>query len=107
MRIFLTHLLRAISGVRLPRGLRLLPAMLCLLVSQAAMAVPADVVNINAADAETLAQMLDGIGAARAKAIVEYRQTHGDFVIIEDLLAIRGIGESVLENNRERIVFAD
>jgi len=105
MSILVKKLIRSVRCGRLFRKLRLVPALVCLLASQLAFALPGDVVNVNKADAETLAEMLDGIGAARAKAIVEYRQTHGDFVILEDLLAIRGIGESVIDNNRERIVF--
>ena len=36
-------------------------------------------VNINTADAGTIAAELDGIGLAKAKAIVEYRKKHGPF----------------------------
>jgi len=37
------------------------------------------VVNINSADATTLAQVLDGVGLSRAQAIIDYRDRHGDF----------------------------
>ena len=36
-------------------------------------------VNLNSADAATLAKELDGIGPAKAQAIVEYRQKNGPF----------------------------
>jgi len=44
-------------------------------------------VNINAADASTLAQDLKGIGPVKAQAIVEYRQKNGPFKKIEELIA--------------------
>ena len=63
-------------------------------------------VNINSADASTLARELDGIGPAKAQAIVEYRQKNGPFRTPEDLLKVQGIGERVLEQNRGNIRIA-
>ena len=60
-------------------------------------------VNINTADAKTLARELDGIGPAKAQAIVDYRQKNGAFKSAEDLLKVEGIGAKVLEQNRENI----
>ena len=60
-------------------------------------------VNVNSADAATLAQELDGVGPAKAQAIVEYRQKNGPFRAPEDLLKVQGIGERVLEQNRGNI----
>ena len=62
-------------------------------------------VNVNTADASTLAKELDGIGAAKAEAIVEYRQKNGPFRTPEDLLKVQGIGERVLEQNRANLRF--
>ncbi len=79
----------------------LLPA-----VSQAdevAMAAQAQTVNINEADAATLAQQLTGVGQSRAEAIVRYRDEFGPFFTVEDLLQVKGIGPAVIEKNRERI----
>ncbi|AGE25028.1 ComEA family DNA-binding protein [Pseudomonas poae] len=61
-------------------------------------------VNLNAADAETLRRDLFGIGAAKAKAIVAYRDTNGPFTAIDELLEVKGIGKALLEKNRERLV---
>ena len=61
-------------------------------------------VNVNEADAETIARELDGIGPAKAQAIVEYRESNGPFETVEDLLKVKGIGEKVLENNRKDIL---
>jgi competence protein ComEA len=60
-------------------------------------------VNVNSADATTLAKELDGIGPAKAQAIVEYRQKNGPFKSPEDLLKVDGIGERVLDQNRGNI----
>jgi competence protein ComEA len=60
-------------------------------------------VNLNSADAKTLAKELDGIGPAKAQAIVEYRQKNGPFHAAEDLLKVEGIGPKVLEQNRGNI----
>jgi competence protein ComEA len=60
-------------------------------------------VNVNTADASTLARELEGIGPAKAQAIVEYRQQNGPFRAPEDLLKVQGIGERVLEQNRGNI----
>lgn len=61
-------------------------------------------VNINTADAETLAKELDGIGAARAQAIVEFREKHGPFNSAEELMLVSGVGEKVFEANRGNIL---
>jgi competence protein ComEA len=60
-------------------------------------------VNLNSADASTLAKELDGIGPAKAQAIVEYRQKNGPFRAPEDLLKVEGIGPKVLDQNRGNI----
>ncbi len=60
-------------------------------------------VNLNAADAETLRRDLFGIGAAKAKAIIAYRESNGPFTAVDELLEVKGIGKSLLEKNRERL----
>jgi len=60
-------------------------------------------VNINTADAKTLAKELDGIGTSRAEAIIEYREKHGEFKHADDLKKVKGIGAQVLEQNRGNI----
>ncbi|WP_455824356.1 ComEA family DNA-binding protein [Pseudomonas graminis] len=61
-------------------------------------------VNLNAADAETLRRELFGIGAAKAKAIVAYRESNGPFTAVDELLEVKGIGKALLEKNRDRVV---
>ncbi|GAA5525349.1 hypothetical protein Maes01_01918 [Microbulbifer aestuariivivens] len=60
-------------------------------------------VNVNSASAEELAEKLVGIGAVRAKEIVEYRQEFGPFTSIEQLLEVKGVGTATLDKNRARI----
>ncbi len=69
--------------------------------------VSADVpttVNINTADAATLAEVLTGIGEVRAQEIVKWRSAHGSFTSVEQLAEVKGVGARVIEKNRERIV---
>ena len=59
-------------------------------------------VNINTASSETL-QTLDGIGEAKAKAIIEYRDKNGNFKNIEDIKNVSGIGDSIYEKIKNNI----
>jgi competence protein ComEA len=61
-------------------------------------------VNINEADAETIASALHRVGLKRAQAIVAWRKANGNFSSLEQLLEIKGIGQVTLENNRDRIL---
>ena len=65
--------------------------------------MPVHQVNINTGDAATLALALDGVGEARAEAIVAYRDENGPFQRVEDLQQVSGIGPATLERNRERL----
>ena len=69
-------------------------------------AVPTSV-NVNVADAPTIATILKGVGLARAQAIVEYRETHGAFSDLEALREVKGLGEVTLNNNSSKIRFKD
>lgn len=60
------------------------------------------VVDINLADIETLA-LLKGVGEKRAKAIVAYRESNGQFNSVDDLLNVKGVGEHTLQLNKGRI----
>ncbi len=56
-------------------------------------------VNINLAEA-WLISALPGIGLETAQAIVDYRNQHGPFHRVEDLLRVRGIGKTTLNRIR-------
>jgi competence protein ComEA len=59
-------------------------------------------VNVNTADRAAL-EGLPGIGPELAQRILDYRQSHGPFAQIEDLLEVPGIGPGILEKIREEI----
>lgn len=65
--------------------------------------VVANSLNINTATAEQIQKGLVGIGAKKAEAIVQYREKHGNFTAIEQLLEVQGIGKATLEKNKARI----
>lgn len=60
--------------------------------------------NLNTADALTLQKELNGIGQAKAEAIVAYREANGPFASVDELLEIKGIGNALLERNRARMM---
>ena len=61
-----------------------------------------DKININTADAAEL-ETLPGIGPTRAQQIVDYRQQHGPFSTVEEIMDVSGIGPATFEGLRERI----
>ena len=80
---------------------KIVTAMLAVLFSPVLFAGPVD---LNSADAETIARELNGVGSARAQAIVEYRDENGVFQSADELLNVAGIGQQILEANRENIL---
>jgi len=78
--------------------------LLTLLVACAPLWAFAGPVDINTADAETLSTELSGIGLAKAKAIVEYREKYGPFKNPGDLSLVKGIGDRTVEINRANIL---
>jgi competence protein ComEA len=73
------------------------------LACAAPMVALAEPVNINTADARTIAKELKGIGVARAQAIVAYRTQHGPFKSADDLGLVKGIAQKVIDENRPNI----
>jgi len=63
---------------------------------------PAKPININTANSEEL-QQVPGIGPATAQKILQMRKTYGPFKSVDDLLAIRGLGEKRLDKMRKYI----
>ena len=58
-------------------------------------------VNINTADAKTLATNIKGVGERKAEAIVQYRAKYGPFKSVDDLTKVKGIGPQLIEKNRD------
>ncbi|WP_339431161.1 MULTISPECIES: ComEA family DNA-binding protein [unclassified Pseudomonas] len=60
-------------------------------------------IDLNEADSATLQKELAGVGEAKAKAIVTYRETNGPFASVDELLEVKGIGKAILDRNREKL----
>ena len=61
-----------------------------------------DKININTAPAGELVK-LNGIGESKAAAIIKYRNEHGGFKSVDELVNVSGIGEKTLEKIRDFI----
>lgn len=61
-------------------------------------------VNINSANAAEIAAALNGVGMSKAQAIVDHRATNGLFSNAEQLVAVRGIGNSILQKIKQDIL---
>ena len=72
------------------------------LLAPAAIAGPVDV---NTADAKTLARELDGVGMAKAEAIVSYREKNGPFKGADDLAKVKGLGKKLIDQNKSNLKF--
>ncbi|HKJ22320.1 MAG TPA: helix-hairpin-helix domain-containing protein [Gammaproteobacteria bacterium] len=88
------------------RRLVLTLSLICLSLT-APLAAFAEPVDLNTADAHTLAVALKGIGPSKAKAIIAYRELHGPFKSVDDLQSVKGIGAKTVESNRDAITVAD
>ena len=60
------------------------------------------IIDINSASVEVL-KSLPGIGDVKAQSIVQYREVHGPFSRVEDLLDVRGIGPAILDSLRDLV----
>lgn len=63
----------------------------------------AEPIDINTADAQALAEAINGVGLKRAEAIVEYRKQNGPFKSVNELVEVRGVGEKSVEKSRDRL----
>jgi competence protein ComEA len=92
------------EGVTPMKGMSLLVGCAVGLASLNALAGP---VNINTADAPTLAAELTGVGPALAEAIVRDRTANGNFESPEALARVKGVGDRIVEMNRANIRVKD
>ena len=63
-------------------------------------------VNVNTASAAEL-DLLEGIGPVKAQAIIDYRNEHGFFCSVDELLNVPGVGPKTLEAIRDQVTVVD
>ena len=74
-----------------------------MLVTAAPLVAAADgKIDINTASTEELTQ-LNKIGPKTAERIVAYRSANGPFKSVDDLKNVKGVGDKILDLNRDRI----
>jgi competence protein ComEA len=59
-------------------------------------------INVNTATAEEL-MSLKGVGKTKSQAIIDHREKNGPFKSVDDLKAVPGIGDKLLEQLRPEI----
>ena len=60
------------------------------------------VININTASEEELTK-LKKIGPSKAKNIIKYRETHGGFSSVEEIMNVKGIGKKIFDEIKNSI----
>lgn len=77
---------------------KILAALVASIFTVASTGLFAGSVNLNTADAKTLADNLDGAGMSKATAIVAYRTEHGPFKSVDEIQNVKGIGAGTFES---------
>ena len=67
----------------------------------------AEPVNVNTASAEDISENLKGIGLSKARLIVDYRESNGVFLHVDELVKVKGIGIKTIDRNRGMILLQD
>ncbi|MCD8195066.1 MAG: helix-hairpin-helix domain-containing protein [Coprobacillus sp.] len=60
-------------------------------------------VNLNTGDSTELSQ-LSGVGSSTAEKIIDYREENGDFMTIESIVNVSGIGDSLYNKIRDNVI---
>ena len=68
------------------------------------LAVQAEPVDINTANAMLISKAMKGIGLKKAQAIVAYREKNGKFKTVEELAKVKGIGKKTVAMNKENLM---
>ncbi|CAK0771954.1 competence protein ComEA [Gammaproteobacteria bacterium] len=64
-------------------------------------------VDINTADAATLAKEIHGVGLKKANAIISYREQNGPFANVDDLKKVKGISQKIIDTNRANLTLSN
>ena len=60
-------------------------------------------ININTASAEEMEENLPKVGNVIAGRIIDYRESHGGFKSIDEIMEVSGIGDKVFEEIKDKI----
>ena len=74
-----------------------------LLLGASVAALAGEPLDINTASAQMLADTMVGVGMHKAEAIVRYREQHGPFASVDDLIEVSGIGAKTVERSRGKL----
>ncbi len=86
-----------------PRFLRIATCVVVIIILMVPICImAAEKINLNTANFEELTR-LKGIGPAYAQRIIDYREKHGPFERIEDLMKVKGIGPKTFNANKDMI----
>ena len=64
---------------------------------------PTQKIDLNTADWKQLANTIKGIGKKRAQSIIRYRQSHGPFKSVDDLVKVKGFGYRFMKKNHAQL----
>lgn len=59
--------------------------------------------NINKATSEEIAEAMTGVGQTKAAAIVKDREQNGEYITLDQLTRVKGIGLATVEKNRDKV----
>jgi competence protein ComEA len=82
----------------------ILRSLFCALALSFSALVWAAPIDINTADAQTIADNMKGVGLKKAQAIVAYRTNNGPYKSLDELVSVKGIGSKTLSRNRDAIM---
>mgnify|MGYP001078678381 CR=1 FL=1 len=74
-------------------------------VTATAANVDENTIDINTATAAQIAESMNGVGMAKAEAIVTFRDLNGNFMALEEIAQVKGIGAATLEKNKTVVRF--
>jgi len=77
--------------------------LLTLLLALPVLGFSTESININTANKDALMSVIKGVGEKKAEAIIKYREENGSFKSVDDLVNVKGIGQSMIEKHRDML----